>query len=1260
MPIHRSRRILALCAAALGAYCNPSHAATRSWSNTAGGSFNTAGNWSPAGAVPGPADTALFDLNVAPYTITFAANVVNDRLIVGRDNVTFSLAGRQYDIANTSSISRGIIVGEFPTDHATLRLLNGTLNAIYSTIARDDGSTGSVTVGAGGRWATSGLIVGDSGDATLRVESGGILSTGEAVIGANSTGSGIVTVTGTGSVWTSVNNIHIGSLSLSTGVGTLNVQSAGTVTSTMATFVRSGSTLNISGLNSRFRANTFLNVGSAGSTAIMNISDDGRATAPEIFVGGTANILTEGQLSTGHLVVSNGQCTVASTAAVSVDHLLPTIISPFHFGIGVDGVGVVDVNGNGHINNTGELFIGQDVGSEGTLNITDPGSSFTNSGQVTVGNSGRGTVNILNGGSLSATDLFMGGIAAFITVDGAGSNLRTGRMFMAGGATLPGTGTASLTVRNSGAVNITSTPFLVHQNGTINLQGGTITARQLELRGGLVNHTGGSMQLTASGSLAPSAHGIFVGITGPGTLNVNSGGRLNTTGTASLAHGAGSTASATINGPGSRWTHVGEQNIGVVGNAALTVTNSAIASTTGTVFIGRAATSDSSADVLGMGSRWDITEDLYVGAFGSGQANVVNGGILTNRHAFLAANPGSSSYVTIAGSGATWNNSGALFIGGNASAPGGDAVLEAGGPGMDGFVNVRDFIKVWPAGRIAMERGDVITPQLDIVGGRVNQGLLAPLFISDAGAPSFFGYGVYIGMAGGTGTVNVSAGGDLFGDNEFYIGGDAGSTGIATLDGAGSTWTANNFLALGYHGTGTLSITNGGAMTGGGTAGFSAILGYFADGDGTLTVDGPGSVLDHSRDMDVASAGKGAMTILNGGDVISAIARVGALVGSNGSVKIVGGNARWLSSGLFIGGSETGAGGVGLVHVEDTGILEVVSETTLWPSGTLNMYGGFVTTSELRLRGGTFSAYDNFNPNISNGGGTIDVPASRTLWLNGNLVSAASAVLTKKGKGALVITGAQSHGAGAVLDVAEGDVAINTNAGVAATAAFPAIANLTIVIASDQAGVFLNTNQELHNLVIDPTIAGRQSFNLNSPLTPGAFRAVRIYDGGKAALWADIVHANRAGAPDASDGIFDSGRSAHPNSGIGLAKVSDAHGDANLLIRLTRIGDLNLDGTVSIADFLALSGNFGQAGPNITWQEGDVNYDNQVSIADFLALSSNFGSSYSGDFRAISESESATLSSFASTRGVSSVPEPSAIALALSFSPLLLRRRRLH
>jgi hypothetical protein len=62
-----------------------------------------------------------------------------------------------------------------------------------------------------------------------------------------------------------------------------------------------------------------------------------------------------------------------------------------------------------------------------------------------------------------------------------------------------------------------------------------------------------------------------------------------------------------------------------------------------------------------------------------------------------------------------------------------------------------------------------------------------------------------------------------------------------------------------------------------------------------------------------------------------------------------------------------------------------------------------------------------------------------------------------------------------------------------------------------------------------------------------------------------------------------------------------------VLIKHTVKGDLDLDGGVSIADFINLSSNFGKT--SATYSDGDLNYDGVVTISDFIELASNFNNS---------------------------------------------------
>jgi len=262
------------------------------------------------------------------------------------------------------------------------------------------------------------------------------------------------------------------------------------------------------------------------------------------------------------------------------------------------------------------------------------------------------------------------------------------------------------------------------------------------------------------------------------------------------------------------------------------------------------------------------------------------------------------------------------------------------------------------------------------------------------------------------------------------------------------------------------------------------------------------------------------------------------------------------------------------------------------------------------------------------------------------------------GSGVITISGTQNHGEKTTYNTeGVGLTTFASNAGTPATATTAAIHNLALSIGANASMTF-TANQNIRDLGL-ATSDGPEHVNLASPGGIGAFRAIHVYAddlaGAKAALYASLANANRPGAPDPTVGIFDSGRGLHPNSGIGIAIVNDAHGDANVFIRLTRIGDLNLDGVVSISDFIDLASHFNGPG---TWQEGDLNYDGQVTISDFIDLASNFNTSYSGEVFPISPEDQKTLADFAAAVGDGNVPEPTVGCLVLLAGGLIRRRGR--
>ena len=293
--------------------------------------------------------------------------------------------------------------------------------------------------------------------------------------------------------------------------------------------------------------------------------------------------------------------------------------------------------------------------------------------------------------------------------------------------------------------------------------------------------------------------------------------------------------------------------------------------------------------------------------------------------------------------------------------------------------------------------------------------------------------------------------------------------------------------------------------------------------------------------------------------------------------------------------------------------------------------------------GGTLTVGNGTTGTISVAQGTHEVSAPLSL----------SGAVNMTGAGTLRISGAQSHAVGSTLNISAGNLILNSNAGTAASGATAASSSLALTIGGSGSKTVLGSSQDLKELTISTANAGTQGVDLASPAAAGAFNALRVYSSNLAATKAALNAAVANARTNPGDGIFDS--TPHAGAAIGVAQIADAHGDQHVEVRATKLGDLNLDGQVSISDFLDLASHFGSAGG---WQEGDLNYDGSITISDFLDLASNFGSTYSGEIFPINAEDQQKLASFAASIGAS-VPEPGTMGLiAVGAFGLLGRRRR--
>ncbi len=167
---------------------------------------------------------------------------------------------------------------------------------------------------------------------------------------------------------------------------------------------------------------------------------------------------------------------------------------------------------------------------------------------------------------------------------------------------------------------------------------------------------------------------------------------------------------------------------------------------------------------------------------------------------------------------------------------------------------------------------------------------------------------------GGSGGIVPGGGGqnqDIF-TGQARLGLYADSAGTATVTGAGSQWQNSSALAVGVSGQGTLSINGGGSVTN--TVG---TIGQNSGSNGTVTVNGGSSQWLNSSALAVGVSGQGTLSINGGGSVTNTVGTIGQNSGSNGTVSVNGGSSQWLNSNAL----NVGNLGTGELSIENDGLV---------------------------------------------------------------------------------------------------------------------------------------------------------------------------------------------------------------------------------------------------------------------------------------------------------------------------------------------------
>lgn len=162
---------------------------------------------------------------------------------------------------------------------------------------------------------------------------------------------------------------------------------------------------------------------------------------------------------------------------------------------------------------------------------------------------------------------------------------------------------------------------------------------------------------------------------------------------------------------------------------------------------------------------------------------------------------------------------------------------------------------------------------------------------------------------------------------ELQLGNQPESNGKLVVDGDGTEVNVGGNLYIGQRGKGEVEINNKGKLT---VPGVGVFIGTQAQGDGSLTIDGDGSLLDFNGRLVVADFGKGNVSLKNGADLSTGDFTLGYFADSEGTLEVLGGTG--FTSFIATGDMIAGQSGRGIVRVESAGSLTVQGNLTLGES----------------------------------------------------------------------------------------------------------------------------------------------------------------------------------------------------------------------------------------------------------------------------------------------------------------------------------------
>ena len=454
--------------------------------------------------------------------------------------------------------------------------------------------------------------------------------------------------------------------------------------------------------------------------------------------------------------------------------------------------------------------------SNNSVLITGAGSAMTNESDLIVGF--RGGVNLLvisNGGTVAVDGNNYGTVIGLSNTANNNSILVTGTNSNGNASTL--TNTHDLYVGYTGSSN------------NLRIEGGGLAANFNGFIGYSNTAAGSSVMVSDPGSLWSIAGDMSVGVDGSrNSLVISNGGQVAVNGVylgAVIGLNADSSNNSVLvtgfNTTASTLTLTNaDLIIGYAGSSnSLTINGGAqVANFNG--WIGYSNTAVGNADLVSdSGSIWTNNGDLYIGADGSGNRLVIQNGAQVSVSVDSSSNGAVIGYGSNSSSNSVQVNDASLFVGADTNGGYANADLYVGYNGSSNSLVIINGGQVYVSGAnigAVIGYGSNSSGNLMLVSGSDGNGSYSSLNVGADKNNVFYNVDLIVGYNGGSNSLVISNGGQAYVSGVRYgmvIGFNDGSSNNSVLvTGSSSTLTNGLDLYVGYGGSGTLTVANGGTV----------------------------------------------------------------------------------------------------------------------------------------------------------------------------------------------------------------------------------------------------------------------------------------------------------------------------------------------------------------------------------------------------------------------------------------------------------------